>query len=269
MAFSLSNVLAPFGAGDSIENAAKASATGIQTGLTDLQNQYAQGRGAIADYYTRALQPYMALQQPATGGYQAYADASGANGLAGQMRAQQNFTTDPGYQFSRDEALKALAAGENARGVAAGNTGPDAAKYAAGYANQAYGDYVSRLAPWLNQGDVIAGGMANINTGAGNAINQSFTGQGNQALTANTNIGAANAQGAMAPMIYGSNMDQFALQAAKTAASFMPGGGFANLFGGNTPGIAPPGTNMGAAPGRLNTSWQNPDQYGPPNPLLS
>jgi hypothetical protein len=222
-----SNLLAPL-TGKPIEEAAAAKAAAIAKGKAELEGSYAAGRGDLTNYYTQALQPYMELKDPAMGGYNAYADASGARGLEGQIRAQQAFTTDPGYQFARDEALDAANRTGIASGVAVGNRTADAMSRASGLASKQYGDYVSRLLPWLGQGAGIAGGLSNIYTGLGGELNRSFQGQGQAQYGANVGIGDAQAQGLMAPMIAGSNIWSGIGQAAKLATSLatgMPGGG--------------------------------------------
>ena len=245
------------------QQGAQARADAIAQGEASLRESYGAGRGALTNYYTQALQPYMAMQPQATGGYNAYADASGANGLAGQIRAQQNFTTDPGYRFAVDQSTDQLNRAANARGVAVGNSTSDVAARTSGLAAQSYGDYVNRLAPWLNQNTAIASGISNIDTGLGSALNANYTGEGTGVLGAQTNIGAANqqgyqalAQGALAPMTAGSNIWNLGLNLG-SAALGMPGvgsgisRGISNLFSSGTnyaSTFAPPGTNFGAAP---------------------
>jgi hypothetical protein len=247
MAFDLSNILQPF-TGDAIRSASNVAAGDINTGIAQLGANYAAGRGAISDYYTRALQPFTALQPAATAGYNLYADVTGAGGTAGQDRARALFQTDPGYQFARDQALDAIARTGVARGTATGNSMVDAARYAAGYGAQQYGDWVSRLAPWLNQGTGIASALGNINVGAGNAINANYIGQGNALGGLYGRLGDVQAQGEMAPFIAGTNLLNTGLavgnmiagspgiRSAISSGANALGGGLFNLARGQTPG---------------------------------
>lgn len=223
MADFFSNLLAPL-TGEPIEEAAAAKEAAIREGQRQLEASYASGRGALTNQYTQALQPYLALQQPATGGYQAYADASGAAGLPGQIRAQEAFKTDPGYLFAQKQMEDAVQRSGAAGGIAIGNRTADIMDRTQGLAARSYGDYVQRLLPWLGQGLGVAGGLGNIYTGLGGELNRSFTGMGNAQLGAQTAIGDAQAQGLMAPMIAGGNIWSGIGQAAKLAAGAATGG---------------------------------------------
>lgn len=213
---------APF-TGEPMEKAGAELSAGILQGQKSLEEQYANARGAITNQYTQALQPYTALQQPAMGGYQAYADASGANGLEGQIRAQEAWKTDPGYQFAQRQMEDAVQRAGAAGGIAIGNRTADIMDRTQGLANRAYGDYVSRLAPWLGQGLGIAGGLGNIYMGLGGELGRSFTGQGDAAARAAAEAARARAQGLMGPMVAGSNIWNTAFNAANTVANFMGG----------------------------------------------
>jgi hypothetical protein len=66
-------------------------------------------------------------------------------------------------------------------------------QYGTGLANQSYGQYVSRLQPYLGQQTSAAGGIAAVDTGLGNTLNTSYGNQGNLAYNTQTGIGNANA----------------------------------------------------------------------------
>ena len=252
------NIIAPF-TGTPMKEAGAELSAGILQGQKDLEAQYANARGAVTNQYTQALQPYLALTQPATGGYQAYADASGANGLEGQIRAQQSFLTDPGYQFAQRQMEDAVQRAGVAGGVAIGNRTADIMDRTQGLASRAYGDYVSRLAPWLGQGLGIAGGLGNIYMGLGGELGRWFTGQGDAAARAQQAAAQARAQGLMAPMVAGSNIWNTAFNAANTVANFM--GGKAQM----TPISG--GTSFATNPQYAGVAG---NQYaGPVNPLLT
>jgi hypothetical protein len=210
------SITAPF-TGAPIEDAAAAQAARIAQGKRELESSYAAGRGELTNYYTQALQPYLQLQGQGAGGYDAYADATGANGPEGLARARANFSAmvQPDINMGVDAATRAL----SARGVAAGNIGADVSKMVGNELFGRYGDYVSRLAPWLGQGLNIAQGIGNIFTGLGSGLSGSYQGQGQQQLAALTGIGSAEAQGAMAPMVAGGNIWNLGLNLGKMAAS--------------------------------------------------
>jgi hypothetical protein len=239
------SITAPF-TGAPIEDAAAAQAARIAQGQRQLEQSYAAGRGELTNYYTQALQPYLELQGRGAGGYDAYADATGANGPEGLARARANFSAmvQPDINAGVDAATRAL----SARGVAAGNIGADVSKMVGNELFGRYGDYVSRLAPWLGQGLSVAQGLGNIFTGLGGALGASYTGQGNQALAAQTGIGAAEAQGLMAPMVAGGNIWNLGLNLGKMAAGGLPGlaaGAGTSLWNTGTGNFLGPGSFTG------------------------
>jgi len=123
-------------------------------------------------------------------GANAYGNAVGANGPAGQALARANFQTDPGYGFQLDQGLQALNRTHAAAGnLSSGNADTDALKFSQGLADQSYGNYVSRLAPYLNQQQLGTAGAAGVATGQGNALNQSYDLQGNAANQTQTTMG--------------------------------------------------------------------------------
>lgn len=75
-----------------------------------------------------------------------YADAMGLNGADGTTRAQDSFRAGPGYQFAMDQGLDAVARKGSAMGrLDSGNTDLDLMKYATGYADQAWDDWMNNL----------------------------------------------------------------------------------------------------------------------------
>jgi hypothetical protein len=207
------------------EEAARLRQAALEKGYQQYSDLTGQGRDALQTNYAAALQPYQGLQPTAQAGYGLYGDVTGAGGAAGQDRARALFQTDPGYEFTRDQGLDAINRTGVARGGAVGNTMADAGKYATGLASQQYGDWVSRLAPWLGQGQQTASGIAGINTGLGNQLAGSYGQQGQAALGTQQGIGQAQSDAALAPYNASANLWNFGLNAAKTAASFIPGGG--------------------------------------------
>jgi hypothetical protein len=120
-----------------------------------------QGAGRADALLQEAGGLYQPLAGTANRGYGAYADAAGANGAEGYGRARASFQTDPGYRFQMDQGLDAINRTAAARGMlAGGNNTVDLLKYAQGLADQSWGNYVSRLAPYLQQAPAIAGAQS-------------------------------------------------------------------------------------------------------------
>jgi hypothetical protein len=176
------------------EDAANAKIAGLNAGYNQASDLFGQGRNALSTNYASALQPYTDVYNSSTAGANAYGDATGANGTAGQARAKANFQTDPGYQFQFDQGLQAIDRGAASRGMnTSGNLLTAEQNYGTGLANQSYGQYVSRLQPYLGQQTSAAGGIAAVDTGLGNSLNTSYGNQGNLAYNTQTGIGNANA----------------------------------------------------------------------------
>lgn len=150
-------------------------------GRSAIGSNYGAGRDALTSGYGAAGNLWNGLAQQYGAGAQAYGDATGANGANGYTRAQQNFQTDPGYQFQLNQGLQALDRTHAAAGnLSSGNADTDTLKYATGLADQSYGNYVSRLAPYLNANLYATSGAAGIDTGLAGGLNSSYQGQGNQ-----------------------------------------------------------------------------------------
>ena len=183
------------GLDEGYKDAANAKIQGLQQGYGQASDLYGQGRGALTTNYGAALAPYTSLWNSASGGANAYGDATGANGAAGFARAVNNFRTDPGYQFQFNQGLQAIDRGAASRGMlTSGNTLNAEQQFGTGLADQSYGNYVNRLQPYLGQQTAAAGGIAGVNRGLGNALNTSFGNQGN--LAYNTAVGQGDAQAA-------------------------------------------------------------------------
>lgn len=179
------------------DKAAAAKQAGLNAGYDQASGLYGQGRDAITTNYTEALQPYQDLYKQGNAGYGAYADATGANGQEGFGRAKANFQSSPGFDFQLNQGVDALSRAGVARGVATGNTLQDAQKFGTGLAQQDWGNYVSRLQPFMGATQNAAAGQAGVLTSEGNALNQSYGQQGNLGYQTQTGIGDAKATAAM------------------------------------------------------------------------
>lgn len=153
-----------------------------------------------------------------------YMDSLGINGAGGTQRAQDAFTTGPGYQFMVDEATNAAQRGA-ARFSPGGNEIDAITRTASGLAGQEYNNYLTRLGGFVPQESQavqgaaagqaagygakagaystdaqnrvnlrgnVAGGIANSNTASANS---QMAGSG-QFWTALANLGGAAARAA-------------------------------------------------------------------------
>ncbi len=213
------------------ETAAAQRNAGLQQGYDALSTNYAQGRDAATTNYGDAKNLYAGLgqyyQTQYGGGANAYGDATGANGAAGFDRAQTNFRADPGYGFQLDQGLQALQRTHAAAGnLSSGNADADTLKFSQGLADQSYGNYVSRLAPYLSlagSGALTAvAGQAGADQHLGNTLNASFMGQGGAANANYTGQGASTAAATMNNYNVGANQLNALVAGGKLAA---------NLFG--------------------------------------
>lgn len=219
---------------DTAENAARLRNQGLQQGYDALSTNFGQGREALTTGARSAGDIYAGLgnyfQNTYGGGATAYGDATGANGASGFDRAQANFRADPGYGFQLDQGLQALQRTHAAAGnLASGNADADTLKYSQGLADQSYGNYVQRLAPYLGlagQGATTAAtGQAGAVLGLGTGLNQSYQGQGTAANANYTGQGASNAAAEMNNYNIGQNQLNALVSAGKLGASLFGGFG--------------------------------------------
>lgn len=138
-----------------------------------------------------------------------------------------------------DQGLQALQRQHAAAGNAAsGNADADTLKYSQGLADQSYGNYVSRLQPYLGlagQGaTTAAAGQADASSHLGNTLNTNYTAQGTglnadytaqgQAANANyTGQGASTAAATMNNYNIGQNEMNAIATGGKLAASLFGG----------------------------------------------
>lgn len=237
---------------DTAEKAAQQRNAGLQQGYDALSTNFGQGRDVLSTDFSKARDAlstgygqagslYKGLGDYFTnaygGGAQAYGDATGANGPEGFARGVSNFRADPGYGFQMDQGLQALQRTHAAAGnLNSGNADADTLKFSQGLADQSYGNYVSRLAPYLQlagsgattatQGQAgaatgLAGGLAGLFQGEGGATNASFQGQGTAANANYTGQGASDAAATMNNYNVGANQ----LNAITGALGYLSGSG--------------------------------------------
>jgi hypothetical protein len=159
------------------QNAGKKEAYGfLDTGLNNATGLYGQAGGMFDPYAQGGLK-----------GQNLYSDALGINGAQGNQNAVNAFQTSPGYQFGMDQGIQALERRASAQGnLQSGNTNLDTLKYAQGYANNNYNDWLSRLQGVGAQGLQATGSQAGLLSDLGNQ-NINVTG-----AKANAATGVAN-----------------------------------------------------------------------------
>jgi len=135
-----------------------AGANLIGAGIAARRNRVAQGQldqiqgqntGIIDQFEQKYGGTFDPMTARSTAGANLYADANGINGAEGNARAVNAFQTGPGYQFALDQGMQALTRGASAGGMlASGNTLMAANQFGQGLANQEYGGWLGRLAPY-------------------------------------------------------------------------------------------------------------------------
>lgn len=166
------------------------------TGLTNAFNyaapQIQQGSADLTNYYTSALLPFMQNYGTATQGTTALGNALGLNGPAGNAAATQAFWNNPAIQSQLDVGSQNVLRNQAAAGqLNSGATDTALQNFGQQTAAQGWQNYVNSLQPFLGASNQAAGGIANVNTGLGSALNAN---QGNLAqLGWATNTGVGNA----------------------------------------------------------------------------
>lgn len=115
-----------------------------------------------------AYQPNL---QTGQAGQNAYANALGVNGPAGNAQAVQNFQAGPGYQFQMDQMMQNLLRNQQATGQAnSGATNVDTLQQASGIANQGWQQYLQNLQPFIGSSNAAAQGTAGAYQNYGNQV---------------------------------------------------------------------------------------------------
>lgn len=187
------------------EDAANALKQGYATGLDQSNSTLTNAQTSADSLYGQAYSPFTNLISSTGRGADAYGDATGANGQAGLDKAKAQFTSTPGYQSGFDLLTNANDRLAASRGIlASGNTVADTAKLATTYADQNYGNYVNRLAPYLGAstsaatgGASVLGSQAALDTGVAGqkATNQWNAATGSGQAQANADLAAYSASG--------------------------------------------------------------------------
>jgi hypothetical protein len=169
-------------AGTNLGTGYGASTGAINTGANSAQGFLGQGtQGALGqlgqarDALTAnggAYSPLTALAGQYGKGAGLYADSLGINGAQGNQNAVNAFQTGPGYEFARNQGIDAITRAANASGGLGGNSLKDTITYGQGLANQEYGNWQNKLAPYnqlqLGATQSAAAGNQAINSGVAN-----------------------------------------------------------------------------------------------------
>ena len=219
------------------EDAARDKIAGINAGLTSANSTLDQGQAGADSLYQQAYSPFASLADSTGKGSAAYGDATGANGAEGLTRAKGLFDQTPGYTSGFDLLTDANDRRAASRGIlASGNTIADTAKLATTYADQNYGNYVSRLAPYLGANQAaVSGGSSILGTQAGADLGVAGT-KANLGYGANTAIGNANADKDTAAYSASQNFWNALMGGANLAVKAYTGGlggGSGSTFQGN------------------------------------
>jgi hypothetical protein len=214
------------------QEAAAAKQAGIQQGQTQGNADLTAGQNSADASYNQAYTPFSTLYNKSAPGFDAYADATGANGAEGLARAKTNFQADPGYSGGLTTGVDQLMRTANARGdLGGGNTSADILKFASDYDNQKYGQYVQGLAPWLSESNSAAAGGAGVLTSKARTDANIGAQRANLDYGADTGVGNAKADAALAPYSASSNFWNALMGGASLALKASGVGGFAPTVG--------------------------------------
>jgi len=143
------------------DDAAARKRAGYSQGFNQARGFIDEGIGRAEPLYDEAFDLFGAPDARATKGADLYADALGLNGPEGQARARASFQKSPGFDFALGEANNLAERRAAARGgLAGGNVIDETTRLATGLAQQDYGNWLGRLAPYTAQSESIAGKRA-------------------------------------------------------------------------------------------------------------
>jgi hypothetical protein len=206
------------------QDAAMAQKDAIRLGTQQGQDLLKTGLDTSTQQYTQGVAPFLSNLDTTQRGQTAYANALGVNGPQGNAQAVANFQGSPGYQYGVDQATQNYMRNAASTGsLGSGNTAAGITGLAQNLANQNWQQYVGNLQPFIGASTANAGGaQAGYNAMAGNTA-QNYGTQANLAYGSNVAQGNAQAAYDMAPANASANLWNFGLNAAKAAASFIPG----------------------------------------------
>lgn len=212
--------------GSTAQTAANQQVAGLNAGYGQASDLLGQGRGALTTNFTNALQPLQTNFNTANAGQNAYANATGVNGPAGNATALANFQAGPGYQYQLQQGTENELRNQSRTGaVNSGQTQADLQTIGQGQANQGWQQYIQNLQPFLGGAATAASGIAGVDTGLGTGLNASLGNQAQLAQTTQTGIGNANANATLAQNSGVANLLGLGMNGLRLGASALPGVG--------------------------------------------
>lgn len=193
----------------------------LSQGTTALNNAYGTSQNALNTAYGSLS----GLGQKYGAGTDLYLNALGVNGADAAAKAQQSFTTSPGYQQGIDAGLDVINRRRAAAGMSnSGNADLDALNFAQNNQNQQYNTWLSNLgglvSPELSATTGAAGVQQSLSDLAQNDASNRIGLQGNYASgTASANNAQAAGEAAGAKNLLGG-----ALGLASLGTSLFTGG---------------------------------------------
>lgn len=131
------------------------------------------------------------LPPDTSGGAMTNAPAAGAPTQPSTADALATLRATPGYQFTRDEGLKATANKASSMGLAlSGNTLQELDRYSTGLADSTYQQAVGNLMNATSLGQAAAANQAANVGNAANSISSTLVNQGNNLANIDVNMGA-------------------------------------------------------------------------------
>lgn len=143
---------------DASERAAQIQADAANRAVDIQNNQFEETRGDYAPWRTAGQ-----------GALTRQSDLLGLNGADPQTNAFSAFRTDPGYEFTRDQAVQGVDRSAAARGLlTSGRTIKAIQDRAASLADQGFGNYFNRLAGVAGTGQTATNSTATAGANAAN-----------------------------------------------------------------------------------------------------
>jgi hypothetical protein len=209
------------------QDAANARIAGINQGYDLASNAVQGGLNTANQYYNSAYGSWAPLAGQGAAGANAYMDALGLNGPAGNARALAGFQNNPGYQAQLQTGVDAIDRGAAARGMTqSGNTLAAEQQYGQNLANQGYNQYLNTFLPLLSQQTAAAQGQAGV---LQNQAGTNFAGGqllGNYGWQKGTGIGDAQAAADLAKNQASANLWNVLMGGARLGANILGYGSY-------------------------------------------
>lgn len=139
--------------------------------------------------------------------------ATGTGAPAGPATPYGGLQTSPGYEFRRDEGIKAIERSQLARGLGrSGATVKAIDRYADGLAASEYDNYASRLAQLAGFGQSATAGTAAAGSNYANGAAAAYTNAGNARASGYANVGSSinsGLNGVMSAYLMGGGTNMF------------------------------------------------------------